>query len=121
MALVPDSILDTTKKLLMLDADYDVFDLDVMTHINSIFATLHQLGVGPKSGYVITSSSDLWTDFTSSANELVSVKSYVFAKVRLLFDPPTNAFLVTSLEKICSEYEQRLLMAAEDLQNEPNP
>lgn len=57
---------------------------------------------------------------TSSANELVSVKSYVFAKVRLLFDP-TNAFLVTSLEKICSEYEQRLLMAAEDLQNEPNP
>lgn len=117
MPLVKNSILDETKKLLMLDADYDAFDLDVMTHINSTFATLHQLGVGPKTAFVITSSADLWTDFTDNINEIVSVKSYVFAKLRLLFDPPTNAFLVTSLEKICSEYEQRLLMAAEDLQN----
>ena len=117
MALVKNSILDETKKLLMLDADYDVFDLDIMTHINSTFATLHQLGVGPKRAYVITTSDDLWTDFTNDTNELVSVKSYMFAKIRLIFDPPTNAFLVSSLENICKEYEVRLLMAAEDLQN----
>lgn len=121
MALIKNSILDETKKLLMLDADYDVFDLDVMTHINSTFATLHQLGVGPKKAYVITSRNDLWSDFTDDVNEIVSVKSYMFAKIRLLFDPPTNAFLVNSLESICKEYEVRLLMAAEDLQNEPTP
>lgn len=111
------SILKSMKKLLQLPADYDHYDLDVMIHINSVFSTLHQLGVGPKDGFQITGEEEKWADFVGSDPRLNSVQSYVYAKVKLLFDPPSNAFLVTSLEKIISEFDFRLLVASEEVQN----
>ena len=118
MTFNPNSILDSVKKVLLLDSEYDVFDFDIMMHINSTFATLTQLGVGPKKGYMIETRSNLWDEFLQNNLEISSAKSYIFAKVRLLFDPPPNSFLVTSLEKICSEYEYRLLAASEGAHNE---
>jgi hypothetical protein len=113
MAAIPNSILDTTKKLLGIDADYEAFDIDIVMHINSTFATLEQLGVGPVDGFSIEDSSSLWTDFIPDDKRLNSVKSYVYLKVRQYFDPPTTSFALTSIEKMISELEFRLQTAAE--------
>lgn len=103
-----DSILISTKKILGLEADYTDFDLDVMTHINSVFNTLTQLGVGPSEGYMIESDADEWADFLSDNKSLNSVKTYVYLKVRLLFDPPTTSYLIDALKQQAQELEWRL-------------
>lgn len=107
-----DSILTDVKKLLGIHPEVDAFDLDIMLHINSAFATLTQLAVGPKDTFSIQGPNDKWEDFTTD-NQLASVKSYIVAKVRLAFDPPANSFTQESLKEIIKEYEFRLNVAGE--------
>ena len=102
------SILKSTKKILGLAEDYTPFDLDIITHINAAFSVLDQLGVGPEGGFFIEDDSAVWTDFTSPSNQLNLVKTYVYLKVRLLFDPPSTGFLVTASNEQLKEYEWRL-------------
>lgn len=113
MPAVPNSILDTTKKMLGLDADYDVFDLDVIVHINSTFAQLAQLGVGPDEGFEIEDSSKLWADFLGTNKLINSVKSYMYLKVRMFFDPPSLSFDLTAKQEQIKELEWRLNVAAD--------
>lgn len=107
---VAGSILNTIKKALGLDPSYDVFDTDIVMHINSTFATLNQLGVGPEEGFSIEDASATWQDFLGlgETNKLLSVKSYMYLKVRLLFDPPTTSFAIDAMKKNAEEYEWRL-------------
>ena len=86
------SILISTKKILGIAEDYTVFDLDIITHINTAFSTLTQLGVGPADGFMIEDDSALWTDFDPVDDNLNynAVKSYVFLKVKVAFDPPQH-------------------------------
>jgi hypothetical protein len=109
------SILTSTKKILGIAEDYTVFDLDIITHINTAFSTLTQLGVGPANGFMIESSEELWTDFIAD-NDLQynAVKSYVFLRVRHLFDPPTTSYLITASEKQMQELEWRLNVHREE-------
>lgn len=102
------SILVTLKKLLGLPEDYDVFDMDVMIHANSAFATLSQLGVGPEEPFSIESNSEVWSDFILDDKNLNPVKTYVYLKVRLLFDPPTTSFAIDAMKKQAEELEWRL-------------
>jgi hypothetical protein len=92
------SILTSTKKILGIAEDYTVFDLDIITHINSAFSTLTQLGVGPAVGFMINDATEEWTDFIAEDFQYNSVKSYVFLKVRQLFDPPQTSYLITAVE-----------------------
>lgn len=108
------SILISTKKILGIAADYTVFDLDIITHINSAFSTLTQLGVGPPSGFMIVDDSAVWPDFIADDNEYNSVKSYVFLKVRQLFDPPQTSYLISAVERQIQELEWRLNVHREE-------
>lgn len=103
-----NSILKTTKKMVGIDADYDAFDLDIITHINSVFTTLHQLGIGPENGFMIQDEATTWDAFLGESPLLNSVKTYVYLRVRLLFDPPSTSFLIASQEKQIQELEWRL-------------
>lgn len=106
----PDSILDSTKRILGLASDYDVFDLDVITHINSAFSTLHQLGVGPTDGFMISDDTAEWDAFLTAGDyQLLQVKSYVFLRVRMIFDPPPTSFAIAAVEKQIKEIEWRLM------------
>ena len=122
-----DSILTTIKKLLGLDEDYEVFDPDVTIHINSTFLTLNDLGVGPKNPFVVNDKSQTWADFFQGNNALdfQSVKTYVYLKVRLLFDPPSTSFAIDSMNKMADEYAWRLNVRAEgayqNIDTEPTP
>jgi hypothetical protein len=108
-----DSILQSTKKLLGLARDYDAFDLDIITHINSAFSTLYQAGVGPLDGYMISDENDVWSAFTGNQMHINDVKSYVYLKVRMLFDPPTTSFALAANEKMLDEYIWRLNVASQ--------
>jgi|SRR5215510_8788639 len=102
------SILDDTKKILGLAPDYDVFDLDIITHINSAFSVVCQLGVGPEDGFFVQNESEVWDDFPVPTNQLSLVRTYIYLKVRMLFDPPTTSFLIEAMNKQIAEYEWRL-------------
>jgi hypothetical protein len=103
-----ESILKSTKKILGLEADYTPFDLDIITHINATFSILNQLGVGPEASFYIEDDTALWTDFNVPANQLHLVKTYVYLKVRLLFDPPATSYLINAVTEQIKEYEWRL-------------
>lgn len=106
------SILDTIKKMLGIESDYTHFDIDIITNINTIFLNLQQIGVGPKNGFSITDNSTEWTDYISEES-LEAVKTFIYLKVRLLFDPPANAFLVDAMERQIKEIEWRLNVQVE--------
>lgn len=108
-----ESILDSIKKLLGIDELDLNFDQELIMHINSVFMVLNQLGVGPIAGFKITSNSEEWADYVGDRLDLESVKSYIYLKVRLLFDPPQNSFLVDSIAKQIEEYEWRLQVQLE--------
>jgi len=109
------SILDSVKKTLGIATEYEVFDTDIIMHINSTFSTLHQLGVGPAQPFSITDFTAIWTDFTGTNTAIESVKTYIWAKVKLAFDPPTTSFGIDALQKMCVEYEWRLKTQAEEI------
>lgn len=108
---VKDSILQSTKKLLGMDASYDAFDLDITTHINSAFSTLFQAGVGPVEGFFIESADDSWVQFLGNKMYINDVKSYIYLRVRMLFDPPTSSIGVAAVEKQIVELIWRLNVA----------
>jgi hypothetical protein len=104
-----ESILISTKKILGIDAAYDAFDLDVITHINAAFSTLYQLGVGPDTGFSIEDDTKVWDDFISGDEVIVNAcKTYVYLRVRILFDPPMTSFVLTALKEQLQEYEWRI-------------
>ena len=108
-----DNILSSTKKLLGIPTEENAFDSEIIMHINSVFMILNQLGVGPSGGFSISDDYALWSDFIPDGQNLELVKSYMYMKVRLLFDPPTNSSVLTSIEKTISEFEWRLNAQAE--------
>lgn len=112
---VNSSILLSIKKMLGPSADYDVFDPELIIYINSVFGTLHQLGVGPEEKFVITGDSELWSDFTTEGEEIEEVKSYMYLRVRLLFDPPSSSFVLSSFKEQIKEMEWRLQCKAEEI------
>lgn len=103
-----ESILKTIKQLIGCPDDFEQFDLDLTIHINSAFATLTQLGVGPKEGYRITGPDNVWSEFEEDAQKSSLIKDYVYIKTRLLFDPPTSSALMDSLKEQLKEMEWRL-------------
>lgn len=110
-----ESILKSTKKILGLDAAYTAFDLDVITHINAAFSILDQLGVGPLDGFSIEDDTTGWSEYVAPPNQLHLIKTYVYLKVRLLFDPPSTSFLINAYEEQLKEYEWRLNVMREVL------
>lgn len=112
-----ESILTTIKKLLGITEEYKHFDNDIVVHINMALMTLNQLGVGPTDPYVITSEMDRWDDFLKETKNLEAVKTYVYLKVRLAFDPPANSSLIEAITRQISELEWRLNVAVDTKTN----
>ena len=103
-----DSILISVKKMLGIAAENTHFDADIIIHINSVFMILNQLGVGPKEGFSISSDIETWDEFTNDNLTIESVKSYMYLKVGLLFDPPTSSNVLEARNRLVSELEWRL-------------
>lgn len=112
-----ESILTSIKKLLGIEEDYEYFDADLIMHINSVFMILNQLGVGPEEGFSIQDASNTWSEFIPDGSNLESVKSYIFLKVKLMFDPPTSSAVIESINRSISELEWRLNVSVDPSNN----
>lgn len=108
-----ESILNSVKKNLGIMEDITAFDPDIVLLINSTFAKLHQMGVGPEDTYEIEDETNTWDEFYTN-KDIAMVRGYMFLEVRMMFDPPT-ASVLSSLEKKIAEYEWRLNVADDDL------
>lgn len=102
-----DSILESIKKLLGIPKEYDAFDVDVIIHINTAFAILNQLGLGPEGGYGIEGYDEIWDDYMTSYN-MSMIKTFIYLKVRLAFDPPSSTALIESMQRTLDELTWRL-------------
>lgn len=108
-----ESILTSTKKILGISKDYEAFDLDVITHINTVFDTLQQIGVGPEEGFSIEDDSAVWSSYLLGDVKLNSVKTYMYMRVRLMFDPPSSSFALSSMQEQINQFEWRLQVATD--------
>ena len=111
-----ESILTSIKKQCGLDADYEQFDLDIISHINAVLMVLNQIGIGPEEGFAIEDEQDTWGDFLgdkAAIQRLTAVKTYVGLRVRLIFDPPASTALIESMTRQANELEWRLNVQAE--------
>lgn len=102
-----DSILATVREIITGES-YEGFDTDLMLYINSSFAILKQLGVGPEKGFRIKDESSTWADYLEEGETLDMAKEYICSKCRLKFDPPTSGILMQALKETIDEIEQRL-------------
>jgi hypothetical protein len=112
-----ESILKSVKKILGIYPDDDSFDLDIITHINSAFSVLHQLGVGPLDGFYIEDETEVWEDFLPDGPipMVKEVQTCIYLRVRLLFDPPTTSYAIAALERQISEHEWRVNVMRENV------
>lgn len=108
-----ESILTSIKKMLGVTEEYNYFDADIIMHINSVLMILTQLGVGPAEGFIIEDETSTWADFIPDSTRFEAVKSYVFLKVKLLFDPPASSSVIESYNRSITEFEWRLNANAE--------
>jgi hypothetical protein len=112
---VSESILNSVKKVLNLPVEYTAFDQDVIMFINTAFGTLNQLGVGPDQGFEITNETPTWEAFLGGDPRLNPIQTYVYLRVRLLFDPPTVGYHVDAIKEQIKELEWRLNVQREDV------
>lgn len=114
-----ESILTSIKKLLGMTDDYTHFDPDIIIHINSVFTILKRLGVGPVEGFRIKDKTSVWNDFIPEDHtDFESIKTYVYQKVKLIFDPPQSSAHMEALKESIREFEWSLQTAAELIEEE---
>ena len=109
-----ESILDTIKKMLGIDAEDDSFDLDIITLINPIIYSLAQMGIGPPKGFIVIDKNNTWTEYIGNIQfNLEGVKTYLYLKTKLIFDPPTNTTTIEALNRNIQELEWRMMLEVE--------
>lgn len=113
-----ESILKSIKKLLGISDEETHFDSDLIMHINSVLTILNQLGVGPSDGLSIVDDTSVWDDFINDDVDFNAVKTYIYLKVKLIFDPPLNSSVLSAMERQISELEWRLNVNASNKSTE---
>ena len=110
-----ESILTSIKKLLGIEEDYEQFDADIIIHINTVFRLLKRMGVGPTTGFKIEDSESTWSEFLDDDTEesLDDVKTYIYLKVKMIFDPPTNSAHMEAIKENIKELEWTLHFEAD--------
>lgn len=110
-----ESILTSIKKLLGIVKEDTAFDADIIIHINSVFMTLNQLGVGPEDGFMVINDTETWNKFLGDSNKLIqAVKTYTYLKVKMVFDPPTNSSVLSAIQREVDAYEWRITQQIEN-------
>ena len=113
---VNDSILTSIKKPIGYTEEQTDFDQDIIMHINKVFFQLRQIGVVPSTGFVVSDKTQNWSDLYPDNPVLIeAVKTYVYDKVKLAFDPPSSSVAVEALKQDTSELEWRLYTEAETI------
>lgn len=116
--MADDSILNSIKKLLGFEADYTAFDIDIMIHINSVFFSFQELGIGPAQGFSIKGNEETWDQFIGDQS-IEAVKTAMYMRVRLIFDPPASSFALTAMKENAERLEWLLSIQQEGVRWTP--
>lgn len=108
-----DNILQSIKKMLGPSGSYEYFDTDLKIHINTVLFRLTQMGVGPSKGFSIKDGNETWKDFISDIEKIEAVRTYVYMKVKLIFDPPQSSIVKSCIDETIKELEFCLNIAGE--------
>lgn len=107
-----DRILKSVKGYIGIDDDD--FDQDILMNINAAFSILWQLGVECLNGVTIIGPEEKWSEIFSNDLDLVSMcRQYVYLKCRVIFDPPSNSFVLDAIKQQIAELEWRINVQAE--------
>lgn len=104
-----DKILDTIRKLIGGSTDYTYFDEDIVIHANTYLANLVQVGIGTP-GFILTTAST-WRDFLGNnypPERLIQIRSWLWIKVKLIFDPPMSTHYADKLQEEAKEMLWRM-------------
>ena len=113
-----ESIFESVKNLLGVQEEDTSFDQDILIHLNTVLSICTQIGVGPDEGFIVTDNSQTWNDFVRDSAKLSAVKSYVYLRVRRLFDPPLSSSVASANDDAIAELEWRLNSTVEYDQGE---
>lgn len=105
-----ESILNSIKEMLGIYPDDTAFDNELVSHINNAISDLLHVGEGTDYAFQIYDSSTVWSELVSNKAAQAQAKQYVYCKVRTLFDPPSNSFVVDSITKSKDEALWRFYM-----------
>ena len=121
-AEIESSILLSIKKAIGAAPDYTPFDVDIIMHINSQLANLYQIGLDAARSVVVDGPDQLWTDLIPAGDaRLQFVKTYIYAKVKMIFDPPTSTAQMQALKDAAAESEFRISVAVDKPYDDLNP
>lgn len=108
-----ESILTSIKKLFGPEGTYDAFDNDLILHINTYLRVLNQLGIGVQN-FRIADDTATWNDFLGENEALLDeVKSYIYLRVKIVFDPPSSSIVMNAFNEQIDELTWRLRVAGE--------
>lgn len=108
-----NSVLTDVKKMLGLSEEYTDFDTDLLIHINSVLMILGQMGVVEKGTTIKTTTK--WATIVDDLENLEGIKSYMYLKVRMLFDPPSNVGAQTAINEMIREFEWRMFVEVDPI------
>lgn len=106
------SILTSVKKLLGIDELDTSYDVDIIIDINSVFSILNQMGIGPTTPFSIVDKNDDWDDFIADFSGKEFIKTYLYMKVRMMFDPPQSSQTANAITETIKELEYRMYTQA---------
>lgn len=112
-----ESILDTIKKMLDIDVGCTHFDSIIVNHINTALMVLNQIGVGPEKGFSIRDSTAKWSEYLEDMSKLEGVKTYIYLRVKPLFDPTSSSAISSAMKNVADELEWRMNINAEDVES----
>ena len=69
---------------------------------------LNQLGINSDKIFKISDSNSKWNEYISESDDLESIKTYIYLKVKMIFDPPISSSVSNAINNTIKELEWRL-------------
>lgn len=104
-----DSILEGIRRGCQIDQNCNDFDDDILPSANSAFAKLTRLGVGPEDGFTLSEPKTLWSSYCDDKVLLGFVKTYVYKRTKLSFDPPSSSTVMDAMKREIDEVEWNII------------
>lgn len=85
-----ENILADIRQYCVGTTEDDFFDPTFITHVDSAFLELQDLGVLDEP-FTISTKEEKWNDITDNFGQLPHIREWIKIKVKTLFDPPKSA------------------------------
>lgn len=103
-----DSVLLSTKQMLGISPEDTSFDVNVLMNINTALTILMELGLTEAEDQLVTNDKMTWDDLLGGRTDIEYVKTYVYQKVKMIFDPPTSTAAIDAMQRSINELEWRI-------------